>query len=269
VKDVVIAILAKDKAYCLDFYLNCIYNQDFDKNRIHLYIRTNDNTDNTEEILETFIQEYGSEYASVYYNNESINEAIKNDKEHDWTYERLDIMAKVRQESIEYTKEKGAHYFVVDCDNFIVSDTLTSLYNDRKIGVVAPLLKLTKHNYYGNLHSKVCENGYMDPDEKHYLDIIFGDIKGKIMVDLVHCTYFIDNSLLDDVEYDDGTQRMEYVMFSDVLRKKGIPQYIDNTKFWGFLALLDCDYGYAKDEWQKFIHDNWQSEYLEMMGYES
>ena len=34
--DVVIVILAKNKEYCLQFYLNCLYNLDFDKKRIHL-----------------------------------------------------------------------------------------------------------------------------------------------------------------------------------------------------------------------------------------
>ena len=149
-KDVVIAILAKDKSYCLDFYLTCIYNQTFDKKRIHLYIRTNDSKDNAEEILESFIEEHGSEYASVYYNNDSINETFKDLDEHDWTEERLKVLRRLRQESIEYAKEKDAHYFVVDCDNFIVADTLECMYRDRESGIIAPLLILKKNNFYAN-----------------------------------------------------------------------------------------------------------------------
>ena len=47
---IVVAILAKDKAHCLPFYLQCIYNQTFPKKKTHLYIRTNDNNDNTQPL---------------------------------------------------------------------------------------------------------------------------------------------------------------------------------------------------------------------------
>ena len=42
-KNIVIAILAKDKEYSLKFYLECIYNLNYNKKNIHLYIRSNDN----------------------------------------------------------------------------------------------------------------------------------------------------------------------------------------------------------------------------------
>jgi hypothetical protein len=60
--------------------------------------------------------------------------------------------------------------------------------------------------------------------------------KGVIDVPVVHCTYFIRNDILSDISYDDNSGRYEYVIFSDVLRKKGIPQYLDNRMEYGFLT---------------------------------
>ena len=50
-EDILLAILVKDKAPCLPFYLQCIYNQNYDKKNLHLYIRTNDNNDNSDRII--------------------------------------------------------------------------------------------------------------------------------------------------------------------------------------------------------------------------
>ena len=96
-EEIVIAILAKDKEYCLDFYLNCILNQTYDKKKIHLYIRTNDNKDNTQDILDNFIKTYSKEYASVYYDNSSITEKLKKYDEHEWNSERFKIFLSLKE----------------------------------------------------------------------------------------------------------------------------------------------------------------------------
>ena len=75
--NIVLAILAKDKEYCLDFYLHCILNQTYDKKKIHLYIRTNDNKDNTANIIQNWLIEHGSKYASVYFDASDITEEVK------------------------------------------------------------------------------------------------------------------------------------------------------------------------------------------------
>jgi hypothetical protein len=52
----------------------------------------------------------------------------------------------------------------------------------------------------------------------------------------VHCTYFIKNEVLPSVVYDDNTGRYEYVIFSDSLRKTGIPQYLDTREVYGRIS---------------------------------
>ena len=59
---VTIALLIKDKQTTLPDYLQCIYHQTYPKRYINLYIRTNDNKDDSETILREFIDKHGSEY---------------------------------------------------------------------------------------------------------------------------------------------------------------------------------------------------------------
>ena len=232
-EDILIAILAKDKEVCLPFYLNCIYTQKYDKKKIHLYIKTNDNNDKTNNILLDFIGKYGNEYGSVYFDNKDISPKLKKMAHRDWNSHRFDILGKIRQDSIDYARKNNWHYFVADCDNFITPNTLKDMYNYRKYKVIGPMLPT--HTGYSNFHYKVDTNGYYQHHEK-YMDLLHKRIIGIESVAVIHCTYFINKNTLKDICYDDGSKRHEYVIFSDTLRKKNIKQYLANDKFYGILT---------------------------------
>ena len=260
--NIVLAILAKDKEYCLDFYLHCILNQTYDKKKIHLYIRTNDNKDNTANIIQNWLIEHGSKYASVYFDASDITEEVKNYGEHEWNSFRFKLLARLRQDSINYAIKKDAHYFVVDCDNFIRRDTLSNLYLNRHKKVVGPLLKLAPNHGYANFHNQASPEGYFQ-DNVMYSHILNGDgIKGLIEVDTLHCTYFIHKDILHEVKYDDGSGRYEYAILSDHFRRRGIKQYVDNTKFWGFLFLNDQ----MHIEFNEFVNKYWEKEYKMLLN---
>jgi hypothetical protein len=112
------------------------------------------------------------------------------------------------------------------------------------LGVIAPMLTTT--TAYSNYHSSIDKNGYLLAD-KMSMQILLKQIKGCIEVPVVHCTYFIANNILDKVSYDDNSYRYEYVVFSDVLRKQNIPQYIDNRKDYGRIS-----FAVTKEEFETF-----------------
>ena len=234
--EVVIAILAKNKEYCLSFYLNCILGLDFDKKKIHLYIRTNDNTDKTDTILEKFIEKHTCEYKSVYYDATSINSDISKYGEHEWNCARFKLLGDIRQKSVDHAIKLNCHYFVVDCDNFITKNTLTEMFSNKDTGIIAPLL--VSNNAYANFHYDTTDTGYFKNHE-NYHKVLNKSMKGLIKVNVVHCTYFIDNKFLRHVCYDDNSYRYEYVIFSEKMRNSDIGQYIINENFNGFLVLCD------------------------------
>lgn len=247
--DIVLAILAKDKAYCLDLYLKCLLNQTFPKSRIRLWVRTNDNKDETKEILDKFIRDHGYKYKSIYYDYSNIDSSLKGYEEHEWNSTRFGLLGRIRQESIEYTKEHNAHYVVVDCDNFLAPHVLQSMYDDRHLGLIGPMLRLAEDRGYANFHHKSCPLGYMDTDDPIYWQILKKEITGKIKVATLHCTYLIRNSLLDYARYVDETEDWEYIVFSNSLKKYNIPQYMDNSTFQGLLYLNTADCGRSYDQW--------------------
>ena len=173
-ENIVIAILAKDKGHVLSTYLNCIYNQTYPKSFIHLFIRTNDNNDNTENILRNFIDKNKSEYASIFFNSSNVSSELKNYGHHEWNTHRFHILGKIRQDSIEYAISKNAHYFVVDCDNFITPDTLMNMYKLRDLKVISPML--ISKTAYSNYHYDIDDNGYLK-DHHMYYDILNRKVK--------------------------------------------------------------------------------------------
>jgi hypothetical protein len=241
--DVVIAILVKDKEAVLPTFFKCLLSQTFPKINTRLYIRTNDNTDRSEELISAFIKQHEEKYKSIFYNNASVSEGLKKYKNHEWNSERFKILGEIRQESIRYAIKYSCHYFVIDADNFILPSTLSDMVEVASLGVIAPML--TTQTAYSNYHSSIDKNGYLLNDTLCF-EILLRKVKGCIEVPVVHCTYFVANNILHKVSYDDNSYRYEYVIFSHTLRKQNIPQYIDNRKNYGRIT-----FAVTKEEFER------------------
>lgn len=233
-KPLVIAILAKSVEHILPLYLKAIESQTVIDDSTIFYVRTNDNRDRTAHILWEWLSKMNMHH-EIYFDDTSVYPDLKDIHNHDWTnHQRFKILGEIRQKSIEFAISKGADYFIADCDNILLPHTIESL-RSTNLPVIAPFLKTTNPlSLYANFHTEIDENGYLKECD-NYFKILNGEIKGIIEQPVVHCTYFIKNEFLPFVSYDDQSWRFEYVIFSDVLRKKGIPQYIDNRMYYGNL----------------------------------
>ena len=126
-------------------------------------------------------------------------------------------------------------YFVCDVDNFIRPSTLRELVA-LKLPIVAPLLRVTDPNgYYSNFFAEIDPNGFYGHCEQ-YQWILQGRVRGVFEVPLVHCTYLIRGDVIPKLRYLDGSDRYEFVVFSDGARKAGIQQYIDNRQVYGYIT---------------------------------
>lgn len=254
---VTIAILAKDKAHTLPLYLSCIENQTWPASKTYLYIRTNNNNDDTVRVLRDWIERVGDRYANIYFDDTDVAEHVQQYEQHEWNYMRLKVMGIIRQKSVDWAIENNSHYFVVDCDNFIKPDTLEAMVKTN-LPIVAPFLWCSQRSYYSNYHYEIDENGYYLGCSLYY-DVLNQSVKGLIDVPVVHCAYFIRHDVLDKIYYDDESWRYEYVIFSDSARKQNIPQYIDNRTIYGYLTFAETKQEFAQepffDEFYFFEHN--------------
>ena len=233
---VLLAILARNKAHVLPDYLECILNQTYPKEKISLYIRTNNNDDDTREILQKWVEKNGKAYRAIEFDDIELIGQKEQLQPHQWTSERFSVLAKIRQISLEKTITHSCdYYFVVDCDNFIAPGTLAHLL-DLQRPIVAPLLKaIPKPNDpYSNFFSAINEWGFY-ANHPLYNVILNRNQIGCFQVPVVHCTYLIDRRVLPLLSYTDGSGDYEFVVFCRSARKANISQYITNELNFGTL----------------------------------
>jgi len=235
---VTLAILARDHAYCLPEYLECIERLDYPKKQIGLYVRTNDNTDDTEKILGDWCNRVSEDYWNIHYDCSPMG-GIK-DAGHNWDGENLPRIARVRQESLDHFARPGTvsqYYFVVDADNFLTNPKTLKELVRRREPIASPLLDNLPHNaHYANFFAAVNEWGYYQ-DAPEYYPIRWRKVRGCLVVPVVHCTYLVERSVIADkrVTYVDGQNRYDFVTLSDSARKSGVRQCLVNDEPYGYL----------------------------------
>lgn len=234
---VMLAILAKQKETTLPLYLRCIEALDYPKSAIALYIRTNNNTDRTADILRNWVERVGAEYASVEFDGADVAAQVQQYGVHEWNETRFKVLGHIRQVSLQKAIDAGSDfYFVVDVDNFVRPNTLRELVSIN-LPIVGPLLRHEDpNNPYSNYHHAIDANGYFADSEEYYW-LLNQRIRGVAEVQVIHCTYLVRRDCLSKLRYDDDSQRHEYVVFSASARAASIPQYLDTRQVYGFLTL--------------------------------
>jgi arsenate reductase-like glutaredoxin family protein len=247
---VLIHILAKDKADILPAWLEQNLDKlDYDRDRVILYFRTNNNNDDTAKILHQWIDDqttlferqdddsWAYDWRNIIIEDRDIPAQVQKYGVHEWTPERFKALAELREEGIaEAIFWEADFYYTVDVDNFTMPFTLKSLVKHNQ-PVVAPFLMSAdiEQPAYSNYHNIATANGYFLDNDSYYR-ILNRQVQGLIKCDVVHCTYLIRKDVLPKVTYTDGTDDYEYVIFSRELRRLGIPQYLDNTRVYGYLT---------------------------------
>jgi hypothetical protein len=245
-KDTVfLAILARNKAHMLPYYLSCIDKLEYDKRLITIYINTNNNSDETESILRDWSIKNQHIYKQIIFESHEVPDLVDT-LPHDWTDQRLKVLGEIRNHSLQIAHLCASdYYFVVDCDNFITPATLQHLIMQRK-PIIAPMLRAIPDptNNYSNFFGEINEDGYFQDDDR-YWSVLRRDVIGTIQVPVIHCTYLIDLTYLDKITYVDDTDDYEFIIFSRSARDNGVPQYICNELNFGTifhcLDSLDID----------------------------
>jgi hypothetical protein len=240
------AVLAKQKAVLLPDWLHNLDVCDYPKERMIVYIRANDCTDGTDQILQKWANRERSAYYHIIEDYSPARQSVAKYGVHEWNSERFKVLGEIRDTSIALATQHNAEfYWVVDVDNFILPSTLSVMVK-LNLPIVAPLLHYAEgtapedatHTTYSNYHNVATQNGYFQSNED-YMRIWSRSVRGLIECDVVHCTYLIRGDVMPRMRYVDGSDRYEYVSFSDNCRKQNIPQYLDNRQVYGYLSLTE------------------------------
>ena len=209
-RDITLSFVLTNDRYVDDF-LRSIHNQSYSKEHLHLFVDCFHLGALGKESFREFVAQYGGEYKRIVVVD--------------------DLLPDIKRQAVRYCATNSADYFSIDENVVLHPKTLRRLH-DHNLEVVAPMLVFDGE--FSNFHAYVDEHGYFR-DGDDYGRIVRRELRGVVNVPVVNTCYLVRNDCLKYVNYDDASGRMAYVVFSDILRANGIPQYIDNTFNYGIM----------------------------------
>lgn len=111
---ILVTILIRNKAHTLPMFLSYLEEQDYPKNRISLWLKTDHNEDNSQEILEIWLQRARNLYHSVHYQFDDSEKIRKGETNlTHWPEERFLELIRMKEDALDFGRRSWADYVFV------------------------------------------------------------------------------------------------------------------------------------------------------------
>ncbi|XP_023246412.1 glycosyltransferase 25 family member isoform X2 [Copidosoma floridanum] len=241
---VLIGILVRNKAHTLPYTLSFLEKLDYPKDRIALWIQSDNNVDNTINVLKTWLREQGDHYFLINATLDDKTHGIEDEKGiADWSPVRFEHVIKLREEVLNYARKIWADFiFMLDADVFLTNpNTLDSLISKNKT-VVAPLLK--SEGMYSNFWAGMTDDYYYKRTDE-YEPILFKKTISCFPVPMVHSAILIDlrMKVSDLLTYDSNNlynydgPRDDIIAFALGAKNFDVDLHICNDENYGFITV--------------------------------
>ncbi|XP_053623852.1 glycosyltransferase 25 family member [Plodia interpunctella] len=240
-----ISVLVRNKAHTLPYFLTCLRNMDYPKDRLYLWMYSDYNEDNSVEIIETWAENYASEYNGVYITKNTTSPKLHFEEKSPthWSIARFRHVIALREKALQFAKNMWADYlFMIDADVFLTDrDTLKSLVR-KNLTIVAPML--LSDGLYSNFWCGMTENYYYQRTDD-YQPILRRENQTCHEVPMVNTAVLISlrHTATDSLTYDpkkmegyNGPQD-DIIAFAISARNKGIALKICNDHIYGFVLV--------------------------------
>ncbi|OCT83095.1 hypothetical protein XELAEV_18025634mg [Xenopus laevis] len=188
---VLIAIIARNAAHTLPYFMDCIDKLDYPKSRLAIWAATDHNIDNTTAILREWLKSVQKLYHYVEWRPMAEPQSYPDElgPKH-WPATRFAHVMKLRQAAMRTAREKWSDYILyIDADNFLTNPQTLNLMMRENKTVVSPMLE--SRTLYSNFWCGITPQGYYKrtPD---YVLIREWKRLGCFPVPMVHSTVLID-----------------------------------------------------------------------------
>uniref|UniRef100_A0A336M109 CSON006145 protein n=1 Tax=Culicoides sonorensis TaxID=179676 RepID=A0A336M109_CULSO len=188
---VLIVTLIRNKAHTLPYFFSYLENQDYAKNKISLWMKSDHNEDDSIKITKAWIDSVKDLYQKIDFQYESVPTRRNSERNSfHWTEERYVDVIKMKEEGLEFGRENAFDYVLfLDADIFLTNPSTITRLIQLKLPIVAPLMKT--ESLYANFWGGMRENHfYLRTDE--YMTIKKYEKTGEFKVPLVNSIILID-----------------------------------------------------------------------------
>ncbi|KAF6727439.1 Procollagen galactosyltransferase 2 [Oryzias melastigma] len=257
---VMIAVLARNAAHSLPFYLGCIDRLQYPKERIAVWAATDHNVDNTTAMLREWLRKAQQVYHFVEWRPMEEPRSFTDEwgPKH-WPPSRFNHVMKLRQAALRTARERWADYILfADTDNLLTNPRVLDLLIAENLTLVAPMLE--SRSLYSNFWCGITPQGYYrrTPD---YQPIREWKRVGCFPVPMVHSTFLVDlrressKDLTFYPPHPDYSWAFDDIMvFAFSARQADVQMFVCNREHYGFLPVPLKAQQTVEDEGESFIH---------------
>ncbi|XP_011877481.1 PREDICTED: glycosyltransferase 25 family member isoform X1 [Vollenhovia emeryi] len=252
---VLIGILVRNKAHTLPYFLTLLERQDHPKKRTSLWIRSDNNVDNSIGILNKWISTRSEMYHSMNVHlNESSRGFVDERSIADWSPRRFAHVIDLREQALDYARAIWADFILMlDADVFLTNPSAIRNLIYKGHTIVAPLLR--SDGMYSNFWAGMTAEHYYLRTEL-YEPILFREKTGCHAVPMIHSAVLVDLRRLysDRLSYKaekltryDGPVD-DIITFAIGANKSDVPLFVCNDDVYGFVMVpLENDETIAED----------------------
>ncbi|KAG7211162.1 hypothetical protein KM043_010486 [Ampulex compressa] len=241
---VLISILIRNKAHTLPYFLTLLQRLEYPKERIHLWICSDNNVDNSIEILNAWLEVEEKYYHGVYLKLDEKSSGFDDeDGVADWSPQRFTHVIGLREEALNYGRLIWADFlWMLDADVFLINPNTLSELISKQQTVVAPLLR--SDGLYSNFWAGMTGNYYY-LRTKEYEPILFRTEVGCFEVPMIHSAILIDlrKPISDRLTYDANNLPQydgpidDIIIFALSANRTGTALVICNDNTYGFVMI--------------------------------
>lgn len=257
---VVVAILVRNKAHTLPWFLGRFEQLDYPKDRITLWIRSDHNIDNSTAILKEWVSGVKSLYHHIDLKVDGKQKGYTDERSTcDWTEKRFTNVINLRQKAVDYARKAWADFlFMVDADVILDNPNTLKVLMMQEKAAVGPMLNASVEGYYSNFWGAMSEKGYYMRSED-YMDIVDREQMGCFAVPMVHTAVLFDmrKELSQHLSYSTvpvgySGPRDDIIILAHNIKAAGHTMHVVNTEYFGKL-MIPLDHKYTlKEDMEQF-----------------
>ncbi|XP_041666789.1 procollagen galactosyltransferase 2 [Cheilinus undulatus] len=262
---VVVAIIARNSAHSLPYYLGALERLNYPKDRISVWAATDHNIDNTTAILKEWLTVMQKFYHYVEWRpmDKPTSYAGEFGPKH-WPNSRYEYVMKLKQAALNFARKRWADYILyADTDNILTNpDTLNLLIAENK-SVIAPMLD--SQGAYSNYWCGITPQGYYRRTAE-YFPTRHRHRLGCFPMPMVHSTMLLDlrkedmKKLAFFPPHDDYSWPYDdIIVFAFSCRAAQIQMYLCNKERYGYLNVPAKPHQTLEDDSLNFVHVHLES----------
>uniref|UniRef100_A0A672L8F8 Cerebral endothelial cell adhesion molecule n=1 Tax=Sinocyclocheilus grahami TaxID=75366 RepID=A0A672L8F8_SINGR len=257
---VIIAIIARNAAHSLPYYLGALERLNYPKERISIWAATDHNIDNTTAILREWLTVMQTQYHYVEWRPlEKPTSYVGELGPKHWANGRYEYVMKLKQAALNFAKKRWADYILYsDTDNILTNPNTLHLLMAENKSVIAPMLD--SQSAYSNYWCGITPQGYYRRTAE-YFPTKQRQRRGCYPVPMVHSTILLDLRK-------EGTKKVSFhpphkdyswpfddiIVFAFSCRISEVQMYLCNKERYGYLNVPAKPHQTVEDDRINFVH---------------